>query len=98
MAAAGNMDAISGRAPLTSVASPMYLSVPAGSPATGARRIRTRVTPLSSSAQPVTATDPVTPVAFCVGVSKLPKGGTVVGTGTMAETSFDDRLLSPVAV
>ena len=60
--------------------------------------MRTFVTPLSSSAQPVTATDPVSPVALLVGVSKLPNGGTLVGTGAAPDTSFEGRLLAPAAL
>ena len=40
----------------------MNTSCPGGSAPTGSRMMRTRVTPMSSSAQPVTAIEPVTPV------------------------------------
>ncbi len=46
---------------------------PSGSRATGARRISTRLTSMSSRAQPLTGTLPET-VAPLVGVSKQPKG------------------------
>ena len=89
---------MSGRAPGTSVASPIGTSTPGVSPVTGARRMRTLETPLSSSAQPVTAMDPVMPAELLVGVSKLPNGGTVVASGALPETSFDGRLFTPAAV
>jgi hypothetical protein len=50
--------------------------VPAGSPATGSRRIRTRVTSTSSSAQPVTGSDPAMPLSPSPGVSNEPNGAT----------------------
>ena len=64
----------SGRAPSTSAALPINTRDPAGSPETASRQIRTRLTFTSSSAQPVTATDPLRPVALSDGVSKNPDG------------------------
>ncbi len=51
--------------------------VPA-SPATGSREIMTRLTWTLSSAHPVIAIDPLSPVAPLAGVSTTPKGGFVV--------------------
>src|ERR687889_568362 len=61
------------RAPWTSVALPMNTG-PGGSPATGSRNTRTPETSTSSSAQPVTATDPVIPAVPFTGVSSEPNG------------------------
>src|SRR5690349_7553921 len=45
------------------------------SPVTGSRHSSTRVTPVSSSAQPVTGSAPCTPVVPSLGVSNEPNGG-----------------------
>src|SRR5258708_38570677 len=71
---AGKPACTSGRAPSPHRGLPMYPSALAGSPLTGSRRIRTPVTSTSSSVQPVTAIDPVTPVVPLMGVSNDPKG------------------------
>src|SRR6516162_2293809 len=59
----------------------MYTSCPGVSPLTGSRRIRTRETSMSSSAHPVIANDPVTPVVLFVGESNDPIGGADVPAG-----------------
>src|SRR5579859_680837 len=64
----------SGRAPSTSVASPMNTSLPL-SPAMASRYTDTRTTPTSSSAQPLTLIAPVTPLWLSEGVSIIPNGG-----------------------
>src|SRR5258705_9897339 len=69
----------SGRAPSTRTASPMNTSTPAGSPATGSRRIRTRATSTSSVAQPVTGNDPVSPLDRLAGVSNASFGAIACG-------------------
>src|SRR5262245_8104629 len=69
----GKSAATSGRDPRTRTASPMRTrSGP--SPATGSRSTRTLVTAMSSSAQPVTASDPLMPVVLSTGVSNTPNG------------------------
>src|SRR5258708_17123972 len=72
---------MSGRAPSMKTPSPTYTLVPARSPPTGSRKIRTRVTPTSSSAQPVTGTEPASPVVPLSGVSKYPTGAADVPDG-----------------
>ena len=65
-----------------------------GSPLTGLRMMRTPVTPMSSTAHPVTAIEPVTPVELLAGVSKAPIGRAVDAGDTMfSVTGIGDTLL-----
>src|SRR5260221_13513561 len=62
---------------------------PAGSPTIGSREISTRVTLMLSSAQPVTAIAPTTPVVLVSGVSKLPNGWVGVALDNIEVTRVD---------
>src|SRR5262245_56623092 len=64
---------MSGRASSTSTAVPMKIRADPSLP-TGSLKISTFRTPRSSIAQPVTATEPVTPVALFSGESIAPAG------------------------
>jgi hypothetical protein len=57
-----------------------------GSPAVGSRNTDTRVTPTSSSAQPVTDSAPETPVVFSPGVSMNPNAAAVNGPACVTVT------------
>jgi hypothetical protein len=59
----------------------MKTGAPAGSGVTGSRRILTADTATSSSAQPVTGIEPVTPVTRLSGVSKMPNAAAEVEPG-----------------
>src|SRR4051794_28540861 len=87
----------SGRTPGTNVASPTFIfavapgigQVPAGSPGTGSRQITTLFTPTSSSAQPVKACSPDTPVMPLAGLSNDPIGPRLVpGANTCTLTAI----------
>jgi hypothetical protein len=60
---------------------------------TGSRKIRTRTTSTSSTAQPVTAMEPVMPVAPSVGVSNVPCGAVLAS----AVTVFNVTAMGPTA-
>ena len=65
-------------------APPQFGSTGATSAPNAARQILTRVTSMSSSAQPVNGIDPVTPVVWSKGVSTKPNG--------LAEVPFDEEV------
>ena len=65
---------------------------------TGSRKICTFDTATSSSAQPVTATAPLSPVAPCCGVSIVPNGGfEVPGAMIVTRTVTVGELCAPLA-
>ena len=80
------------------IASPRYTGPPA-SGLTGSLKTCSRDTPTSSSAQPVTGTDPLKPLAPWTGVSIVPKGGFEVPAAMMeTRTETVGEPCAPLAV
>src|SRR3954468_6686321 len=92
---------MSGRAPSTCTALPTntFPSRPeVGSPGSGSRQMLTSDTPMSSTAHPVTASEPTTFWALSVGVSTTPSGAVVPAYAWNCTGTLSGELGTPGAV